>query len=89
MKGKIFASLLEENETANIKCSVDDQSIYCSFDKKHIYPVPNKFGSQGWTTFELRHLTEKLWRMLYMRVIRWHIKNRIGNSILVLRKVVA
>jgi hypothetical protein len=60
MKGKIFASLLEEEGTANIKCSVADQSIYSSFNKKYIYPVPNKFGSQGWTTFELRHLTEEI-----------------------------
>jgi hypothetical protein len=59
-KGKIFASLLEGNETANIKCAVADQAIYCSFNKKYIYPVPNKFGLQGWTTFELRHLPEHI-----------------------------
>ncbi len=50
---RIFATLLEENETANIFLSLSDQQIYCSFDKKSVYPVPNKFGLHGWTTFEL------------------------------------
>ncbi len=50
---RIFATLLEENETANIVLSITDQEIYCSFDKSAVYPVPNKFGLHGWTTFEL------------------------------------
>ncbi|MGI8584178.1 MAG: MmcQ/YjbR family DNA-binding protein [Chitinophagaceae bacterium] len=50
---RIFATLLEENETANIVLSITDQEIYCSFDKSAVYPVPNKFGMRGWTTFEL------------------------------------
>ncbi len=50
---RIFATLLEENETANIVLSLSDQQIYCSFDKNSVYPVPNKFGLHGWTTFEL------------------------------------
>ncbi len=50
---RIFATLLEENETANIALSLSDQQIYCSFDKNSVYPVPNKFGLHGWTTFEL------------------------------------
>ena len=50
---RIFATLLEEDESANIVLSVTDQQIYCSFDKDAVYPVPNKFGLHGWTTFEL------------------------------------
>lgn len=50
---RIFATLLEEDESANIVLSIADQKIYCSFDKKAVYPVPNKFGLHGCTTFEL------------------------------------
>jgi len=57
---RIFATLLEEDETANIKLSIADQEVYSSFDKNAVYPVPNKFGLQGWTTFELRNLPVEL-----------------------------
>ena len=53
---RIFATLLEEENTANIVLTVPDQHTFCSYDKKAIYPVPNKFGLHGWTTFELKKL---------------------------------
>ena len=31
-----------------------DQSVFCAFDKSIIYPVPNKWGKQGATYFELK-----------------------------------
>jgi len=40
--------------------SITDQEIYCLFDKSAVYPVPNKWGLQGWTTFELPKLPEEL-----------------------------
>ncbi len=57
---RIFATLLEEDETANIVLSIPDQKIYCSFDIKAVYPVPNKFGLHGWTTFELSKVPVEL-----------------------------
>jgi hypothetical protein len=57
---RIFATLLEEDETANIVLSIADQQVYCEFDKNAVYPVPNKFGLQGWTTFELQKLPVEL-----------------------------
>ncbi len=50
---RIFATLHEESETANIKFSPAAQSVYCLIDKEAIYPVNNKWGLQGWTTFQL------------------------------------
>jgi hypothetical protein len=50
---RIFATLHEESKTANIIFSKTDQEVYCSFNKDAVYPVPNKFGLQGWTTFKL------------------------------------
>jgi len=57
---RIFATLHEESESANILLSKTDQQIYCSFDKNAVYPVPNKFGLQGWTTFELTKVPVEL-----------------------------
>lgn len=57
---RIFATLHEESESANILLSKSDQQIYCSFDKSVVYPVPNKFGLQGWTTFELKFVPVEL-----------------------------
>ena len=56
----IFATLHEESESANIVLSKTDQQIYCSFDKSAVYPVPNKWGLQGWTTFELKNIPVEL-----------------------------
>jgi predicted DNA-binding protein (MmcQ/YjbR family) len=57
---RIFATLHEESATANLKLSVVDQSVFCDFGKSAVYPVPNKWGSQGWTTFELKRIGREL-----------------------------
>src|SRR5687768_9276939 len=57
---RIFATLHEESKTANLKLSLVDQSVFCDFGKKAVYPVPNKWGIQGWTTFELLKIPKKL-----------------------------
>lgn len=57
---KIFATLLEQDLTANLVLAIEDQKVYCSFDKNAVYPVPNKFGLAGWTTFELKKVPVEL-----------------------------
>lgn len=57
---RIFATLFEANQTANIKLNLIDQSVFCSFDQQLIYAVPNKWGLQGWTTFEIERLRKEL-----------------------------
>lgn len=57
---RIFATLHEESETANLFLSTTDQQVYTAFDGGFIYPVPNKFGLQGWTTFVLKDLPVEL-----------------------------
>jgi len=36
-----------------IKLSEIDQNVFSSIDKTAIYPVPNKWGKQGWTFIDL------------------------------------
>ena len=57
---RIFATLHEKSKTANIIFSKTDQSIYCSFDENAVYPVANKWGLQGWTTFDLEKVPVEL-----------------------------
>lgn len=57
---RIFATLHEESGTVNLKLSPVDQSVFCDFGKKAVYPVPNKFGLQGWTTFVLKNVSKEL-----------------------------
>ncbi len=57
VKGRrIFATLHEKSSTANLKLSTVDQSVFCLFDKNAVFPVPNKWGAQGWTTFVLKEI---------------------------------
>ena len=60
MGKRIFATVHEESGMANLKLSVIDQSVFCSYGKKAVYAVPNKWGLQGWTTFELKKVPKSL-----------------------------
>jgi len=53
VKKRIFATLHEASKTSNIKLTVKDQKAFSKLDKKNIYPIPNKWGESGWTTFEI------------------------------------
>ena len=52
-KKRIFATLSEKDKLACVKFSRVDQSVFCAFDRSVIYPVPNKWGLQGWTYIDL------------------------------------
>ena len=50
---RMFATYLAGNNTANVFLTPAEQRVFCEIDGKHIYPVPNKWGEKGATTFEL------------------------------------
>lgn len=60
VKKKIVATLDEMNGIACVKLSVNDQSVYCMIDQTIIYPVPNKWGLQGWTFIALKKVKKDL-----------------------------
>lgn len=60
MKKRIFATLHEESEAANLKLPVKDQEVFCAIDKSAIQVIPNKWGLQGWITFNLKDVPEQL-----------------------------
>src|ERR1700751_5068123 len=59
---RMFATYLEKNNTANIFLTPVEQKLFCRMDKKNIYPVPNKWGEKGATTFELNTIGVELVR---------------------------
>lgn len=57
---RMFASYLEEDNTANIFLSSEEQTVFCKMEAKNIYPVPNKWGEKGATTFDLNRVAREL-----------------------------
>jgi hypothetical protein len=57
---KIFATAVPEHNRATVKLSPADQDIFCTFDSTVIYPVPNKWGQQGWTHINLQSVKEEM-----------------------------
>ena len=57
---RMFATYLAEGNTANIFLTPGEQSVFCEMDAVNIYPVPNKWGQKGATTFELNKVPKEL-----------------------------
>lgn len=58
LKGKIFATLDDRSGTAVLKLTPVQQSVFCAFDPAICYPVPNKWGLQGWTEVRLEAIDD-------------------------------
>lgn len=56
---KIVATLDLKTQIVCVKLSEIDQSAFCAFDNTIIYPVPNKWGKNGWTLIELTKVNEE------------------------------
>ncbi|RYU91457.1 MmcQ/YjbR family DNA-binding protein [Mucilaginibacter terrigena] len=57
---KIFATMVSEHNRATVKLSPAEQDIFCTFDSTVIFPVPNKWGKQGWTHINLQTVKEEM-----------------------------
>ena len=53
VKKKIFCTLHEKDNRVMVKLTPVDQSVFCSFNNKVIYPVPGGWGKKGATFIEL------------------------------------
>ena len=60
VNNKIFATAVPEHSRATVKLSPADQDVFCTFDSTVIYPVPNKWGKQGWTHINLLTVKEEM-----------------------------
>ncbi len=57
---KIFVTLNEGENRCCVKLSPIDQSVFCLYDKTVIYPVPNKWGTLGWTLINLANVKKTM-----------------------------
>jgi hypothetical protein len=57
---RMFATYLDKNNTANIFLTPEEQRVFCKMNIGNIYPVPNKWGEKGATTFELNKVPKEI-----------------------------
>lgn len=57
---KIFATLDVARQRGCVKLSEVDQDVFSAFDRSVIFPVPNKWGKQGWTFVDLTRVGEDI-----------------------------
>ena len=60
VKSKIFATHNAKENRCCVKLSAEEQPLFCMIDKEIIYPVPNKWGKQGWTLVNLTLIDQEL-----------------------------
>ena len=60
VKKKIFVTYDTATNRACFKFSESDQDLFSQIDSSVIYPVPNKWGKQGWTIMELDRLENEI-----------------------------
>lgn len=52
-KGRIFATMPGDAQTANLKLTPEQQDILCQAEPDLFSPVPGKWGESGWTVMQL------------------------------------
>lgn len=64
---KIFATFDEKNNRAVLKLNEIDQSVFCASSEMIFYPIPNKWGKQGWTIVELSKVRPEMFEDALIR----------------------
>ncbi|MDR7369300.1 MmcQ/YjbR family DNA-binding protein [Flavobacterium aquidurense] len=67
IKKKIFATFDEKNDRAFLKLNEIDQSVFCASSEMIFYPIPNKWGKQGWTIVELSKVRPEMFEDALIR----------------------
>jgi len=62
VKKKIFCTLWPKEKRAVLKLSVADQSLFSEYSADVFYPIPNKWGKQGWTFVELKKARKDMFK---------------------------
>ncbi len=69
---RMFATYLSKENSANVFLTPAEQSVFCQMDPENIFPVPNKWGEKGATTFDLNNVSEDV-----LREALWSAYNEI------------
>lgn len=60
IKKKIFVTFHEKLNRICVKLSLLNQNVFSSYDANMIHPVPNKWGTHGWTFGYLSEMPSSL-----------------------------
>lgn len=60
VRNKIFATIHADKNYMMVKLSAIDQSVFCSYDKDVIFPVPGGWGRKGATFINLKKIKEAM-----------------------------
>ena len=60
IKNKIFATIHADKNYVMVKLSAIDQSVFCSYNKEVIFPVPGGWGKQGATFINLKKVKKSM-----------------------------
>jgi hypothetical protein len=66
-KRKILFTFDHQQNRACFKLPLELQAVYTKASPGAIYPVPNKWGMQGWTLVEIRKVSKTLFREMMKR----------------------
>jgi hypothetical protein len=68
---KIFATISFKDKTLNVRFTPQAQFIFCPPQSDVIFPIPNAWGKQGWTTINLNKANKKLVKSALEEAYRW------------------
>ncbi len=57
---RMFATYLEKDHTVNVFLTPAEQQVFCAMSPGAIFPVPNKWGEKGATTFVLERVEKAI-----------------------------
>ena len=60
VKNKIFATIHADKHYVMVKLNAIDQSVFCSYNKDVIFPVPGGWGRQGATFVNLKKVKKPM-----------------------------
>jgi hypothetical protein len=60
VKNKIFATIHADKNHVMVTLTPVDQSVFCSFDKEVIFPVPGGWGRKGATFIDLKKVKKSM-----------------------------
>ena len=60
IKNKIFATIHADKNYMMVKLSAVDQSVFCSYNKEVIFPVPGSWGKHGATFINLKKVKKAM-----------------------------
>ena len=60
VKNKIFATIHADKNYVMVKLTPIDQSVFCSYNKEVIFPVPGGWGKKGATFINLKKVKRSM-----------------------------